>query len=231
MATVRSLDHMTPIASSLARAAALVALAVLPVPALPAAAALPGPEAAASVRILVRDVLGGVLPSASVSLLRQGTGARHDAVTGADGALAATIPSGVYDLRVEFPGFSPYRRRVDLPAGARTDLDVLLEPAGARVAVSVAPAAADEGASAGTRHDARRDEIERVPAAVGSRGLESVLVSFPGFAQNANGAIHPRGAHNQMTYVIDGLLDQRPAHRRLRQCPRRRRSCRFGRSC
>jgi hypothetical protein len=32
-----------------------------------------------------------------------------------------------------------------------------------------------------------------------------VLVSFPGFAQNANGAIHPRGAHNQMTFVVDGL--------------------------
>jgi hypothetical protein len=38
---------------------------------------------------------------------------------------------------------------------------------------------------------------------VTNRGLESVLVAFPGFAQNANGAIHPRGAHNQMTFVID----------------------------
>ena len=41
--------------------------------------------------------------------------------------------------------------------------------------------------------------------AAGSRGLEAVLVTFPGFAQNANGAIHPRGAHNQMTFVVDGL--------------------------
>ncbi len=32
-----------------------------------------------------------------------------------------------------------------------------------------------------------------------------MLVTFPGFAQNANGAIHPRGAHNQMTFVVDGL--------------------------
>ncbi|MCX7605279.1 MAG: TonB-dependent receptor plug domain-containing protein, partial [Bryobacteraceae bacterium] len=39
----------------------------------------------------------------------------------------------------------------------------------------------------------------------GNRGLESILVSMPGFAQNANGAIHPRGAHNQMTFVIDGM--------------------------
>ena len=47
--------------------------------------------------------------------------------------------------------------------------------------------------------------IEQLPVAVSSRGLEAVLVSFPGFAQNANGAIHPRGAHNQMTFVVDGL--------------------------
>ena len=33
-----------------------------------------------------------------------------------------------------------------------------------------------------------------VVVALGSRGLESVLVTFPGFAQNANGAIHPRGS-------------------------------------
>ena len=49
-----------------------------------------------------------------------------------------------------------------------------------------------------------RSEIERLTMA-GSRGLEGILASFPGFALNANGAIHPRGAHNQMTYVIDGM--------------------------
>lgn len=44
-----------------------------------------------------------------------------------------------------------------------------------------------------------------MPVTVTSRGLEAVLVASPGFAQNANGAIHPRGAHNQMTFVVDGL--------------------------
>jgi outer membrane cobalamin receptor len=59
--------------------------------------------------------------------------------------------------------------------------------------------------SAGTRHAVAITRIERMPVAVTSRGLEAVLVAFPGFAQNANGAIHPRGAHNQMTFVVDGL--------------------------
>lgn len=45
--------------------------------------------------------------------------------------------------------------------------------------------------------------LQRVVAP--NRGREAVLVGLPGFAKNANGAIHPRGAHNQMTYVVDGL--------------------------
>src|SRR5919106_5215961 len=57
----------------------------------------------------------------------------------------------------------------------------------------------------GTRTAISIGRIDQMPTATGTRGLESVLVSFPGFAQNANGAIHPRGAHNQMTYVVDGL--------------------------
>jgi outer membrane cobalamin receptor len=69
----------------------------------------------------------------------------------------------------------------------------------------VPPAPALDTVSAGTRHAVSVTRIERMPVAVTSRGLESVLVAFPGFAQNANGAIHPRGAHNQMTFVIDDL--------------------------
>ncbi len=62
-----------------------------------------------------------------------------------------------------------------------------------------------DATSAGTRHAVSVTRIERMPVAASSRGIEAVLVAFPGFAQNANGAIHPRGAHNQMTFLVDGL--------------------------
>jgi hypothetical protein len=57
----------------------------------------------------------------------------------------------------------------------------------------------------GTRTELSLAKIERMPIQVGNRGVEAILLSFPGFAANANGAIHPRGAHNQMTYVVDGM--------------------------
>ena len=59
--------------------------------------------------------------------------------------------------------------------------------------------------STGTRTELNSTATRRLPLAPGTRGLESMLLTFPGFAANANGAIHPRGAHNQMTYVIDGM--------------------------
>jgi len=195
---------MSPISRLLARVVPCRALTVLLVFVVPGAALA---ENTASLRIVVRDTQGGVIPAAAVSLLRLGTDSRHDAVTEADGSLSvSSLPVGVYDLRVAFPGFEAQSRRLDLRPGVLAELDVVLEPAAARASVSVTPGAeALDTTSAGTRHGARKEEIERSPAAVGSRGLESILVSFPGFAQNANGAIHPRGAHNQMTYVIDGL--------------------------
>ena len=70
----------------------------------------------------------------------------------------------------------------------------------------------------GTRTELNATVMNQLPVAPTSRGLESVLLTFPGFAANANGAIHPRGAHNQMTYVIDGMPVSGSAHRSLRQC-------------
>jgi hypothetical protein len=57
----------------------------------------------------------------------------------------------------------------------------------------------------GTRAEINAASLDKLPFATESRGIEAALLSFPGFAANANGAIHPRGAHNQMTYVIDGV--------------------------
>ena len=57
----------------------------------------------------------------------------------------------------------------------------------------------------GTRAEIGAASLDKLPFATDSRGIEAALLSFPGFAADANGAIHPRGAHNQMTYVVDGV--------------------------
>jgi hypothetical protein len=162
----------------------------------------------ALLRGVVLDPQGQMVPGANVHLTKTLTGLERVTVSNEAGAFQlANIPLDTYELRVELDGFAPYTRRIDLRTSVPVEIDVVLQLATQVSTVTVTPEPAlVDTVSAGTRNQVSVARIEHQPAAVGSRGLEAILVSFPGFAQNANGAIHPRGAHNQMTYVVDGLI-------------------------
>ena len=164
-------------------------------------------QVATSVRGSVLDDSGAAVPGVTVSVRQPASGLER--VTTSDGVgrfEIANLPAGTYDVRFELPGFTPERRRVTAVTALPVDLDVTLLLAPVTDVVTVTPpAAVVDTVSSGTRHAVSVTRIERLPVAVSSRGLEAVLVGFPGFSQNANGAIHPRGAHNQMTFVVDGL--------------------------
>ncbi|MCC7010303.1 MAG: TonB-dependent receptor [Acidobacteria bacterium] len=187
--------------TQISRCALAVLAASLLFSAVPVAA-----QTTATVRGVVTDQQGSVIPGADVRLRNGLTGLERTTTSDQAGAFAiANIPLEAYDLHVERASFSPYRQRIELRSSVPVSLTVVL-PLSVQVAVTVAP---DEPlvdmVSAGTRTQIGVGRIEQLPVPVGSRGLEAVLVTFPGFAQNANGAIHPRGAHNQMTFVVDGL--------------------------
>jgi hypothetical protein len=148
-----------------------------------------------------------VVPGATVEVSQPSSGLERLATTVDEGRFSVlNLPVGTYDLRVNLPGFVLDSRRIQLVSSVPLDLEVVLQLAQITDSVSVAPEAPlVDTTSAGTRHAVSSTRIDRMPTAVSSRGLEAVLVAFPGFAQNANGAIHPRGAHNQMTFVVDGL--------------------------
>lgn len=169
-----------------------------------------GPVAAQTPSALtgvVTDAQQAAIPGATVLLRQPSSGLERATVSDAAGHFALpNLPAGTHEVTATLDGFAPASARVSLTPGATTHVDLSLALAGVTDEVVVRPAQAivDE-ASAGTRHAVSVTRIERLPVAVTSRGLEAVLVGFPGFSQNANGAIHPRGAHNQMTFVVDGL--------------------------
>jgi hypothetical protein len=172
--------------------------------------ALAAPAAAQTTAVLrgaVVDAQQAGIPDAAVRLLQPLTGFERAVATAPDGTFLVTnVPFDTYEMHVHRDGFAPVVRQVVLRTSVPADVEITLEIATQASAVSVSPEPVPiDLATAGTRHQVSMARIEQVPAPVGSRGLEAVLASFPGFAQNANGAIHPRGAHNQMTYVIDGL--------------------------
>ncbi|MDO8632924.1 MAG: carboxypeptidase-like regulatory domain-containing protein, partial [Phycisphaerales bacterium] len=164
-------------------------------------------QTVAMLRGVVLDPQGGVIPGVDVRLVKSLTALERTTTVGSDGTFQLTnIPLDTYELRVELAGFAPHVRAVDLRTSVPVDLKIVLELAAQSTSVTVTPETPlVDTSSAGTRNQVSMAQIEQMPAPVGSRGIESILVSFPGFAQNANGAIHPRGAHNQMTFVVDGL--------------------------
>ena len=171
---------------------------------------MPLPSAAqgtATVRGVVTDELGGVMPGVDVLLIRTVTGLTRRAVTDADGTFEWTnLPPDRYELRADIAGFEPHLAPVVVRTSVPVTLAIVMRVATQSTTVLVTPEPQlVDPTITGTRTQVSFVGIDQLPAPVGSRGLESVLVTLPGFAQNANGAIHPRGAHNQMTYVVDGL--------------------------
>jgi len=152
---------------------------------------------------------GTPVPQAVVKLENRATGFSRSLLTDDEGACTlAEIPPQTYRLTVEAPSFRSLVQSVALRSGVPFTMDLAMELAAVNTSVTVtASETADlvDTEATGTRTALTRTAIDKVPAPPGNRGLEAYLLTFPGFAMNANGAIHPRGAHNQMTYVIDGM--------------------------
>ncbi len=168
-----------------------------------------GAQVTATLRGRVQDPTGANVGGAAVTIENALTGYAETTRTPEDGAFSIkNIPFQEYVLTATKEGFAVKRQTVALRSNLPVELEIRL--ALADVAERIAVSAFEtvqlvDTEATGTRTQLNLAQIERMAIPVGSRALESVLLSFPGFAADANGAIHPRGAHNQMTYVIDGM--------------------------
>ncbi|MCX6621471.1 MAG: carboxypeptidase-like regulatory domain-containing protein [Acidobacteria bacterium] len=152
---------------------------------------------------------GASIPAARLRLENALTGFRGELLASGDGGYSLSqLPLQAYRLRVEAEGFDGRTVNVSLRTNVPLTLDIKLQVMSVRQEVAVSAIESStlvDPEATGTRAALSAAGLEAIPVAPGNRGLEAYLLSFPGFAVNANGAIHPRGAHNQMTYVIDGL--------------------------
>ena len=162
--------------------------------------------ASLSVRALdpQQHTVGGVL----VTIENPVTGLKRETLTNAEGeARFSNLPFQTYELILMHDGFSVERRTVNLRSNVPVELEIRLSVAEQVVQIDVAASTESlvDPEATGTRTEINAAAFEKIPNPPAARGLEGVLLSMPGFAANANGAIHPRGAHNQMTFVVDGM--------------------------
>jgi hypothetical protein len=166
-------------------------------------------QTTASVAGSVTDPSGAGIGGARVQLKNALTGFEQTTETRPDGSFQLlSIPLRTYELSVRAPGFQLHEQAITFSNAAAQVVAIRLQLMTAETSTTVS---AFESLSlvtpedTGTRAQINQKEIERLVLSVGNRGLEAVVQTFPGFAQNANGSIHPRGAHTQMSFIIDGM--------------------------
>ncbi|MFM2123737.1 MAG: hypothetical protein RL328_188, partial [Acidobacteriota bacterium] len=165
-------------------------------------------QATATLHGRVTDPTGASVAGAMVALENTAAGFHAERASSSEGSFTFTnLPLGSYELRVSQADFEAARQSVALRSNVPVDVMVTLPVAGMRESLTVTTEAQTliDPEVSGTYAQVNQQDVDRIVSGAGARGLESALVRFPGFAKNANGAIHPRGAHNQMTYVIDGM--------------------------
>lgn len=150
------------------------------------------------------DDAGRPVARARVSLENPISGYRQRAITDAQGRYTAfNIPFNEYHIEVEAPGMATLHRDLELRSSLPVDLVLQLKPMGATVVVEETLKLVEDHPS--VHLDIDKSTIDRIPAAVQSRALESILLTTPGFVADENGRFHFRGSHGQMTYVVDGI--------------------------
>lgn len=161
------------------------------------------------IELRLLDPTGAPLPGARVEAVLAAGEVLQTATSNPEGLVVLrNLPWTQLTLRISAEGFTPESRRVTISSTVAQRLDVSLRLGEAASQLTVVETEGEIAVSpeqTGTRTELGRSLVESLARAQATRGLEQVLVTMPGFAKNANGSIHPRGAHNQMTFVIDGM--------------------------
>ncbi len=173
--------------------------------AVPALATAPSSQSAAGTMSgRVMDDRGKPVVGAVVFVENKVTGYRQTVKTDVQGRYTLhNLPYNPYHLEVSAPNLGMTHQNVDVRSNLPLVVDLTLKAASATVEVEEELSLVEDHPS--SHLDIDRSTIEKIPSAVQSRAMESIILATPGFIQDENGRFHFRGSHGQVMYVIDGV--------------------------
>ena len=156
-------------------------------------------------RISAHDAAGGGL-AATAALVSGANDYNHSfTLNPAAPLIVSDLPFGEYTLTVRQTGFAPFTQLVDINSELPVVIDAALRTATVTTEVQVSAAAtlinpqqASTAVEVGTR-----TVQEHLPVQPG-RALSDLVDEQPGWLQEANGVLHPRGAEYDVQYVQNG---------------------------
>jgi hypothetical protein len=152
------------------------------------ASTIAGQQSSSTVRGILTDASGAVIPAAKVVLISAET--RRDAETQVDGSFAFTgLASGEYTAKVEFPGFEPFQKAITLETGRNLQLPIQLIPSGGKQEVTVSggqgPELSVDAASNASALVVNGEDLDALPD--DPDDLSDVLTQLAGPASAATG--------------------------------------------
>lgn len=163
-------------------------------------------QSSGAVRGAVTDANGAGVVGAGVALENKLTGYRRETTTDDEGRFTFfNVPFDAYTLTATRAGFAAASREAALRSNVPLEIDLQLAPAALGEEVTVTADA--PGAIEPARSDYAVDSlsVENLASALPSRQIESLVLSVPGVVKDGKGVFHARGAHNQSSFVIDGI--------------------------
>ena len=157
-------------------------------------------------QIEVHDSQGATL-SASGELVSEGNQFRLNFIIGDDGRYAAQdLAFGVYRVSVSYSGFVPAVQLVEIRSMVPQHLSLTLglQPIETQVQVSETETLVDPSRTS-TVYTIGSQTIGEQLSPQPGRGVLEVVDAQPGWLDEANGVLHPRGSEYDVQFVVDGL--------------------------
>ena len=157
-------------------------------------------------RLKVNDPSGHGLKT-TVQILSIGNQYRNALTTNDQGDLNVQhLPFGIYQLKVEQPGFAAQSKVVEIRTLLPTLLKIQLEltPVNQSVIVTAANTLIDPD-QAGSVNQIGAGFIQNRLGSVPGRDLQDLVNSQPGWLYEGNAVLHPRGSEYQTQFVVDGI--------------------------
>ncbi len=159
-----------------------------------------------TVRAVVTDPSGAVVPGALVTVANARSGLSRTAVTDTQGqAQVPNLPVDSYTLTVSMNGFATSSRTVALRSVVPVSIPIKLAVVAAGTSVTV-EAEGDLVENSSDYHtDLDRRFFNKIPLESQSSPLSSLItLGAPGVAADSNGLMHGLGDHASNTFSIDG---------------------------
>lgn len=157
-------------------------------------------------RLKVTDPAGFAVKS-SVELVSEVNQFRQTFATDDTGALVAKqLPFGMYQIRVEQPGFAAFSDSVEVRSAIPGEYHVTLRLASTNTSVTVKDTETlIDPHRTGTINRIGSDTLEHRETSAPGRSVIDLVNSEPGWLVEANGVLHPRGSEYQTQFIIDGI--------------------------